>query len=102
MGKVMEVLKNGVVINRIMCPDDQPETVTLRNPAVATTPQDKAKFESLEKPITAARGMTYEYGKYYLDPEDGKTYLCKRQNETGTIQLDYLPHELILHYFVEA
>lgn len=51
MGKVMEVLKNGVVINRIMCPDDQAETVTLRNPAAATTPQDKAKFESLENEL---------------------------------------------------
>lgn len=55
MGKVMEVLKNGVVINRIMCPDDQPETVTLRNPAVATTPQDKAKFESLENELEALK-----------------------------------------------
>lgn len=51
MGKVMEVLKNGVVINRIMCPDDQPETVTLRNPAAATIPHDKAKFESLENEL---------------------------------------------------
>ena len=26
-------------------------------------------------PIPAARGMEYEYGKYYLDGEDGKVYL---------------------------
>lgn len=54
---------------------------------------------SVDDPIPASRGMEYEYGKYYLDPEDGKTYLCKRGSETGTIILQYLPHELIGHYF---
>ena len=54
---------------------------------------------TIDDPITAARGMEYEYGKYYLDPEDGKKYLCKRGSETGTIVLQYLPHELIGHYF---
>lgn len=57
---------------------------------------------SIDDPIPASRGMEYEYGKYYLDPEDGKTYLCKRGSETGTIILQYLPHELIGHYFEEA
>ena len=57
---------------------------------------------TIDDPIPAARGMEYEYGKYYLDPEDGKTYLCKRLNETGTIVLQYLPHELIGQYFEEA
>lgn len=54
---------------------------------------------TLENPITAARGMEYTYGKYYRDPEDGKTYLCKREDETGTIILQYLPHEQAPHYF---
>mgnify|MGYP005939311117 FL=1 len=57
---------------------------------------------TIDDPIPAARGMEYEYGKYYLDPEDGKTYLCKRLNETGTIVLQYLPHELVGQYFEEA
>lgn len=57
---------------------------------------------SIDDPIPASRGMEYEYGKYYLDPEDSKTYLCKRLNETGTIVLYYLPHELIGQYFEEA
>ena len=56
---------------------------------------------TIDDPIPAARGMEYEYGKYYLDPEDGKTYLCKRGEETGIIVLQYLPHELVGHYFVE-
>lgn len=52
-------------------------------------------------PIPAARGMEYEYGKYYLDSEDGKTYLCERTGEQagGKITLQYLPHELIGNYF---
>ena len=57
---------------------------------------------TIDDPIPAARGMEYEYGKYYLDPEDGKTYLCKRGSETGSIVLYYLPHELIGQYFEEV
>ena len=55
-------------------------------------------------PIPAARGMEYEYGKYYLDSEDGKTYLCERTGEAagGKIVLQYLPHELIGNYFKAA
>lgn len=52
-------------------------------------------------PIPASRGMEYEYGKYYLDNEDGKTYLCERTGEQagGKITLQYLPHELVGNYF---
>lgn len=57
---------------------------------------------TIDDPIPASRGMEYEYGKYYIDPEDGKTYLCKRGTETGTIVLQYLPHELVGHYFEVA
>lgn len=55
-------------------------------------------------PIPATRGMEYVYGKYYLDPEDEKVYLCKRTGEPegGVITLHYLPHELIGHYFEEV
>lgn len=40
-------------------------------------------------------------GKYYLDGEDGKTYLCERIGEQsgGKIVLQYLPHELVGNYF---
>ena len=55
---------------------------------------------TIDDPIPAARGMEYEYGKYYFDPEDEKIYLCKRGEETGVIVLQYLPHELVGHYFV--
>jgi hypothetical protein len=54
-----------------------------------------------DDPIPAARGMEYEYGKYYLDGEDGKVYLCERTGEAagGKIVLQYLPHELVGNYF---
>lgn len=54
-----------------------------------------------DDPIPASRGMEYEYGKYYLDSEDGKLYLCERTGEAagGKIVLQYLPHELVGNYF---
>lgn len=57
-----------------------------------------------DDPIPAARGMEYEYGKYYLDSEDGKTYKCERIGEAagGKIVLQYLPHELLGQYFTEV
>lgn len=57
-----------------------------------------------DDPIPASRGMDYIYGKYYLDPKDGKTYLCKRTGEAegGTVNLQYLPHEVVGQYFEEV
>ena len=48
--------------------------------------------------------MEYVYGLYYTDSEDGKLYLCQRTGEAygGTVVLQYLPHELVGHYFVEV
>ena len=62
---------------------------------------DKTHAGTQADPIPAARGMEYEYGKYYLDGEDGNTYLCQRTGEAtgGTIVLQYMPHELIGNYF---
>lgn len=42
---------------------------------------DVAHAGTQDDPIPASRGMEYEYGKYYLDSEDGKTYLCERIGE---------------------
>lgn len=65
---------------------------------------DESHAGTIADPIPAARGMEYEYGKYYLDPEDGKTYRCQRIGEIdgGKIFLAYLPHELIGQYFAEV
>ena len=76
-------------------PDAVPALYTVIDVAHAGTQDD---------PIPAERGMEYEYGKYYLDGEDGNTYLCQRTGEQagGTIVLHYLPHELVGNYFIEA
>lgn len=65
---------------------------------------DVAHAGTQDDPIPASRGMEYEYGKYYLDSEDGKTYLCERIGEAagGKIVLQYLPHELLGQYFTEV
>ena len=65
---------------------------------------DVAHAGTQGNPIPAERGMEYVYGLYYTDSEDGKLYLCQRTGETagGTVVLQYLPHELVGHYFVEV
>ena len=62
---------------------------------------DEAHAGTIDDPIPAARGMEYQYGLYYLDPEDGLTYLCERAGEAegGKVVLQYLPHELAGQYF---
>ena len=65
---------------------------------------DEAHDGTKYDPIPAASGMEYVYGLYYTDSEDGKLYLCHRtgESEGGTVVLQYLPHELIGHYFTEV
>lgn len=73
-------------------------------PALWAVVGDPGEAGTIDDPITAARGMEYEYGKYYFDPEDSKIYLCERTGEAegGKIILQYLPHELIGQYFSAA
>lgn len=73
-------------------------------PALWAVLGDPGEAGTIDDPITAARGMEYEYGLYYFDPEDGKIYLCERigEAEGGKIILQYLPHELIGQYFSAA
>lgn len=63
-----------------------------------------AEAGTAEDPITAARGMEYQYGLYYRDPEDNLVYLCERtgEEEGGKIVLQYLPHEVVGQYFTEV
>jgi hypothetical protein len=65
---------------------------------------DDTHAGTIDDPIPAVRGMEYQYGLYYLDDEDGKTYLCERIGETegSKIILQYLPHELVGQYFTEV
>lgn len=63
---------------------------------------DETHAGTVDDPVPAQRGMQYTYGLYYLDPEDGKIYLCKRADATGDVVLQYLPHELVGQYFEEV
>lgn len=51
---------------------------------------------TIDDPIPAALNMEFNEGLYYLDPEDGKLYLCNRS--TGQ-PVAYLPHDLVGIYF---
>ena len=75
-----------------------------KTPALWAVVGDPSEAGTIDDPITAARGMEYEYGLYYFDPEDGKTYLCEREGEEagGKIILQYLPHELVDQYFTDT
>ena len=63
---------------------------------------DRTHAGTLDDPVPATRGMEYVYGMYYSDPEDNGLYKCTRTGEAGggTVTLQYLPHELVGHYFV--
>ena len=88
-----------VVIDHTTQADWTPDAV----PALYTV-IDVAHAGTKDNPIPAERGMEYVYGLYYTDSEDGKLYLCQRTGEAagGTVVLQYMPHELVWHYFVEV
>ena len=62
---------------------------------------DAAHAGTADDPIPAAAGMDYIVGKFYLDPEDGKVYQCIRPGmaDGETVNLQFLPHELVGQYF---
>ena len=62
---------------------------------------DAAHAGTADDPIPAAAGMDYIAGKFYLDPADGKTYRCTREGmaDGETVNLQFLPHELVGQYF---
>ena len=89
---------------KVATDDWEPPVVEPEEPVPVPDPEPEPEQPegAKDNPITASRGMTYQYGLYYYDPEDGKTYLCQRQGGSGTVTLNYLPHELVLQYFVEV
>lgn len=62
------------------------------------------RSDILQQAQAIRASMEYVYGLYYSDPEDNKVYLCARTGEAagGTVVLQYLPHELVGHYFTEV
>lgn len=65
---------------------------------------DETHEGTIDDPITASAGMEYTYGLYYYDPEDKHIYLCERTGATPgeKIVLQFLPHDLVGHYFTLA
>lgn len=86
LGRILEVIYN----------QEEPSALYIR--------VDETHSGAADDPIPADRGMVYTYGLYYLDPGDGKTYLCARKGEEAgtTVTLHYLPHELVGQYFEEG
>ena len=90
----------------------KPENVTENGTFIAEnwTPTDQTVWEPIDEthigtqadPIPAEAGMTYVYGKYYIEGET--IYICKRQGEAdgGEITLHALPSALIGNYFEVA
>ena len=62
---------------------------------------DVAHAGAADDPIPAAAGMDYIAGKFYLDPDDGKIYRCTREGmaDGETVNLQFLPHDLVGQYF---
>ena len=86
--------------------EDQTEDGTLIleswNPVEAKsiwTAIDATHAGTIDDPIPAVAGMEYVYGKYYIEGET--VYICKRTGEAegGTIVLQFLPSQLVGHYF---
>lgn len=63
---------------------------------------DESHAGTIDDPIPAQRNMEYTYFLYYLDPEDGLTYLCQfgESDTQGTVKLVYLPHEVPTYFKV--
>lgn len=66
-------------------------------------PEPSGQTGTADDPITAYRGMTYEKGKYYEDPEKGnEIYLCTYNESVSTeptVTINGLPHEYVNIYF---
>lgn len=94
---------NGTLYKCIQAHTSQADWTPDAVPALFTV-IDVSHAGTQDDPIPAERGMEYVYGLYYLDSEDGKLYLCQRTGEAagGTVVLQYMPHELVGHYFVEV
>lgn len=97
------VQHDGILYKCVQAHTSQADWTPNAVPALYTV-IDVTHAGALDEPIPAERGMEYVYGLYYRDGEDGKLYLCQRTGEAagGTVVLQYLPHELVGHYFVEV
>ena len=90
----------GYLIRQVETGAEYSEAIDVADAPYTYAETDKPDVSGIE-PIPAERGMEYVYGQYYTDPEDGGLYLCgvPGQESTGTLVLDYLPHEMAGVYF---
>lgn len=90
--KLYKAINNIDVNNETWTPDVTPTLWQLIS--------DPSEAGTIDNPITAEAGLTYEKDKYYS--EGNKIYLCTREDtEDGTI-LYYLPSQLVGVYFEEV
>jgi hypothetical protein len=61
---------------------------------------DPSETGTIDNPITAAAGLTYEKDKYYS--EGDKIYLCIREDAENGTTLYYSPSQLLGIYFEEV
>lgn len=71
------------------------ETLLAHTPETDPDEPDGSK----DNPYDAYIGLIYYKDKYYYDIEDSSLYICTRDS---VIQLYYMPHELIGHYFAKV
>lgn len=92
----------GYLIRQVETGAEYSEAIDIADAPYTYTETDKLDVSGIE-PIPAERGMEYVYGQYYTDPEDSALYLCgvPGQESTGTVVLDYLPHEMAGLYFTK-
>ena len=90
----------GYLIRQVETGAEYSEAIDVADAPYTYTETDKPDVSGIEQ-IHAERGMEYVYGRYYTDSEDGGLYLCgvPGQESTGTVTLEYLPHEMSGLYF---
>lgn len=93
------VVENGILYKAKQDISANPTWNPSAVPALWDPVANPSESGTLDNPITAVAGMTYEKGKYYAEG-DG-VYLCIRDDSadgTGT-SLYYLPSALVGNYF---
>lgn len=90
----------GYLVRQVETGAEYSEAIDIADAPYTYVETDKQDVSGIE-PIPAERGMEYTYRQYYTDPEDGGLYICgvPGQESTGTVMLDYLPHEMAGLYF---
>ncbi len=65
---------------------------------------DAERKQFWDRKMLVKEQMQSVVGRYYLNGEDNRLYLCKREgsNDGDKIVLQFMPHDLVGQYFVIA